>query len=58
MYNIIKYGKYILESDNCIIVDCYKIMYDYCEILGLKNWVYFVKIFIGIVYFKSGIDSL
>ena len=33
-------------------------MYDYCEILGLKNWVYFVKIFIGIVYFKSGMDSL
>ena len=43
MYNIIKYWKYVLNSDSCIIVACYKIMHDNFEILGLKIWVYFVK---------------
>ena len=57
MYNIIKYWKYVLDSDSCIIVSCYKILYYNCEILGHKNLVYFVKkIFIRIVFFFENWD--
>ena len=51
MYNIIKYWKYVLESDNCIIVACYKILYDNCEILGHKNWAYFVRKYLSELFF-------
>ena len=37
MNNIIKYWKYVLDSDNCIIVACYKILFDNCEIFGRET---------------------
>ena len=56
MYDIIKYWKYVSDSDNCIIVACYKMLYDNCEILGHKNWVYFVKKYLSELGFFENWD--
>ena len=58
VYNIIKYWKYVLDSDNCIIVASYKILYNNCERFGQKNWVYFVQKYLSeLVFFNTGIDK-
>lgn len=52
MFNIIKFWKNVLISDNCIIRYCYEVMYINCEEYGYKNWVFDVKkIFIDFGFF-------
>ena len=45
-----------LEYDNCIIIASYKILYDNCEGLGHKNWVYFVKKYLSELLFFENCD--
>lgn len=53
----IKYWKYVFDSDNCIIVAFYKIMYVNCKIFGYKNSVFFVKKYLSEFLFQNW-DSL